>query len=184
MFLSRQKNSCRDRHTFFATNTCLSGQNTTKVCLSRQNFCRRKHVLSRQKTFCVCPDKTFVATKMILMAAPASDKRCPLSRTVWIGEQNSWFLYPAAVWVIRGQQTCNTNNYWSICKAQNLVRSDYSKRLYAHTLASARPPPPPPPTHTHTQQQQQQQQTNVQNVERCDSKGKSERRSEMPQTHG
>ena len=71
-----------------------------KVCLSRQNLCRDKHVcvcreknilprqtyfcrdkkLSRQAYFCrdkirlVCRDKhVFVATKMVLVAAPASD---------------------------------------------------------------------------------------------------------------
>ena len=63
------------RQTFAATNTILSRQNTsfvaTKICLSRQNRCRDKHVfvatkvLSRQAYFCrtntcdkhVCRDK-------------------------------------------------------------------------------------------------------------------------------
>ena len=67
---------CRDKLTFVAT----------KVCLSRQNICRDKHVyrdkhlfLSRQ-TFCRCKH-TFVATKMIVVAAPASDTDpvCPMS---------------------------------------------------------------------------------------------------------
>ena len=57
-FLSRQKYACRgrifvSRQIFVATHTCLS----------RQRFCRDKH--------------TFVATKMILVAAPASDNIQP-----------------------------------------------------------------------------------------------------------
>ena len=91
-FLSRQKYACRDK-TFRATNTCLSQQICVSTnILSRQNiFCRDKHnfvstkVLSRQAYFCcdkrrllsrqtrVCRDKTFVAAKMILVAAHASD---------------------------------------------------------------------------------------------------------------
>ena len=80
----------------------LSRQNTsfvaTKVCLSWQKFCRGKHVFVATKhvfvetkdVFCrdkrmlvetkrlsrqtrVCLEKTFVATKIILVAAPASD---------------------------------------------------------------------------------------------------------------
>ena len=78
----------------FVSNTCLSRQNryfvATKVCLSRQNVCRDKHVfvatnicgkkkyfvatklrLSRQKFR--RGKHTFVATKMVLVAAPAND---------------------------------------------------------------------------------------------------------------
>ena len=59
--LSRQK-FCRDKH------TCLSRQAylfvVTKISLSRQNICRDR-----------IRDTCFVATKMILVAAPANDKR-------------------------------------------------------------------------------------------------------------
>ena len=73
----------------FCRDKCLSRQNTsfvaTKACLPRQNLCRNKHifvatnkhnfiatnVLSRQEYAFV--DKTFVATKMILAAAPVND---------------------------------------------------------------------------------------------------------------
>ena len=63
--LSRQK-TC-----FVARNTCLS----TNVSLSQQPYfcCDRKRVLSR-KTH-ICRDKTFVAAKMKLVAAPANDKQ-------------------------------------------------------------------------------------------------------------
>ena len=55
-FLSRQKYACRDK-TFLVA----------KVCLSRQNYvCRSKHV--------------FVATKLILVAAPANDSHRPPKR--------------------------------------------------------------------------------------------------------
>ena len=88
-------NICREKHNFVPTKpcngklTCLSRQNTSFV--STKIFCRDKNnfvaikVLSRQAYFCrderrvlsrqtrVCRDKTVVATKMILVAAPASD---------------------------------------------------------------------------------------------------------------
>ena len=72
--ISHQYHFCRDKQVLVATR-----QNTsfiaTKVCLSRQNFCRdkimycwqkkcRNKYLSRQTR--VCGDKTFVATKVIL----------------------------------------------------------------------------------------------------------------------
>ena len=50
----------------------------THMCLSQQMFCYNKHnfvvtkVLSWQAYF--CHDKTFVTRKMILVAAPASDR--------------------------------------------------------------------------------------------------------------
>ena len=87
-----------DKHVLVSTNMCLSRQNTsfvaTKVCLSRQNsvcrykhtlvatkdvLCRVRHVLVATKAyFCreerrVCRDRTFVATKIILVAASAND---------------------------------------------------------------------------------------------------------------
>ena len=49
---------------------------TTKVCLLRQNVCRGKHTFVMAKDV-FCRDKTFVATKMILEAAPASDSILP-----------------------------------------------------------------------------------------------------------
>ena len=71
---TRQKYACRDK-TFVAINTCLSQQ---------YFFCRDKHMFM------------FVATKTILMAAPASDKRCPLSRTVWIRETKQLIFIPSS----------------------------------------------------------------------------------------
>ena len=72
--LSISGGSCHKYH--FCRDTCLSRQNTsfvaTKVCLSRQNFCRNKHIfvatklLSRQK---YCHDKlTFVTTNTSFVA--------------------------------------------------------------------------------------------------------------------
>ena len=85
---------------FVATNTCLSRQNTsfveTKVCLSRQKNCHDKNILLQQifvatniiKLTRVCRYKTFVATKMILVAASANDRfrswfRLLNTRDVW-----------------------------------------------------------------------------------------------------
>ena len=79
---------CRDKHTFVAISILLSRQNTcllrqdtsfiaTKVFTSRQMFCRDKHSFVATKDVicrvCVVFDKTFVATKMILVAVLASD---------------------------------------------------------------------------------------------------------------
>ena len=88
--LSQQNQVCRDK-SFVMTKLCLSLQIfvTTKVLL-RQIFvttkmllqqayicCHKRCVLLRQKSIChnkhVCHDKTFVLTKMILVAAHAND---------------------------------------------------------------------------------------------------------------
>ena len=73
------------KYIFVATNTYLSRQNTsfvtTKVRLPRQNFCCDKIFLSRQAYYCRDKRrvlsrqtrKTFVATKILLVAAPAND---------------------------------------------------------------------------------------------------------------
>ena len=100
-YLSRKTYFCGYKHTFVATNTCLSRQNTslvaTKVFLSRQNsrqifvcrdksfvarklcqssqayLCRNKHIFVATKDV-FCRDKhMFVATKMTLVASPAND---------------------------------------------------------------------------------------------------------------
>ena len=72
---------CRDKHVFFAANICRDTNFVpTKI------FCRKKRnsvatkVLSQETYFSrdkrrVYRDKTFVATKMVLVAAPANDKR-------------------------------------------------------------------------------------------------------------
>ena len=87
-FLSGQ-NTC-----FVSTKVCLSRQNFINSCLSRQNschnkmFCRDKHnfvatniTLSRQAYFCCDKRRVFVATKVILAAAPANARfsyvHCP-----------------------------------------------------------------------------------------------------------
>ena len=62
-YLSRQKclsrqNICRNKNVFIATN----------IFLSRQNFVATKHVFSSRQTH-ACRDKTFVMTKIILVAA-------------------------------------------------------------------------------------------------------------------
>ena len=55
---------------FVATSACLSRQKHTFVATY---FCRdKRRVLSRQTS--VCRDETFIATKMILMAAPTNDR--------------------------------------------------------------------------------------------------------------
>ena len=64
----RQNYVCRDKHVFVVT----------KVLLWQAYFCRNKRrVLSWQTCVClnkrVCRDKTFVTTKIILVAAPVND---------------------------------------------------------------------------------------------------------------
>ena len=55
--------------------SCLSWQNTsfvmTKVLLPQQNFCCNKIIFVATKH--ICSDKTFITTKMILVAAPTND---------------------------------------------------------------------------------------------------------------
>ena len=58
---------CHDKHVLVAT----------KVSLSRKKFCR-------DKIMCVC-DKSFVATKMILVAAPAGDTFGPYNGYASLG---------------------------------------------------------------------------------------------------
>ena len=55
---------------FVATNTCLLRQNTSFACRDKTMLVVTKLFLSRQNY--VCRDRSFVATKMILVAAPAS----------------------------------------------------------------------------------------------------------------
>ena len=52
--------ACRDKYMFVVTNSCRDKSFVARnTCLSRQKFCRSKH--------------TFVATKIVLVAAPAND---------------------------------------------------------------------------------------------------------------
>ena len=98
-------NICCDKHVFVTTKDVLSPQTRVcgdksklvarNMCLSQQIFVARK-VLSRQKYVCatsihlsqqkmcfelrqtqtrVCHDKTFVATKIVLVAATANDRK-------------------------------------------------------------------------------------------------------------
>ena len=60
---------CRDKHNFVATSMLLS-----RHIFVATNSCRDKtHVLSQQKTYLSRQTHVFVATKLILVAAPASD---------------------------------------------------------------------------------------------------------------
>ena len=88
ILLLRQKtcfvttNTCLSRQTYFCvTKVCLLQQIfvVTKIGLSWQRFCRDKHTFVTTKDF-FCHDKhvffrdkTFVVTKMILMAAPTNN---------------------------------------------------------------------------------------------------------------
>ena len=72
----RDKSICRDKHnikyTFVATKLCLSRQvlsRPTYFCRDQHTFVVTNILLSRQKTCFV----VFVATNMILVAAPAND---------------------------------------------------------------------------------------------------------------
>ena len=61
------KTFCHDKHNFVATKSFLSAS----ILLSRQRTCFVATNTSRQTR--VCRNKTFVATKMILAAAPVND---------------------------------------------------------------------------------------------------------------
>ena len=72
-FLSQQTHVCPDKYMSWQ-NFCCNKHNSfmTKLWLWQAYFCcKRKHVLSQQ-TY-VCHDKTFVMTKMVLVAAPANN---------------------------------------------------------------------------------------------------------------
>ena len=95
--LSRQKHACRDK-TFGATSTVLLRQNPcddkrnfveTKLTFvaTKHVFCRDKHVFVATNT--CFRDKTFVATKITLAAAPASD-----SLEMWRNWQQSAAVDP------------------------------------------------------------------------------------------
>ena len=66
-------NTGRDKHMLVATNKNIILSRQKSILLSRQKRCFvvTNTCLSRQTS--VCRDKTFVATKMILVAAPAND---------------------------------------------------------------------------------------------------------------
>ena len=68
--LPRQKYACRDKP-FVATNICRNKHNfvATNVWLSRQKYFVATNVSSPQTRLCL----SFVATKMILVSAPAND---------------------------------------------------------------------------------------------------------------
>ena len=62
--LSRQK-FCRDKHTFVATEDVFCGTNT---CLSRQNFCRDKHILVFVVTNVCLSRQNFCRDKIMFVA--------------------------------------------------------------------------------------------------------------------
>ena len=68
---------CCDHHTFVTTNnlfchnTCLSWQANDLLCHDKSMFVMTNTCLSQQTR--VCCNKTFVMTKMILVAAPTND---------------------------------------------------------------------------------------------------------------
>ena len=72
---------CRYKHVFVATKVCLDKQRfvvATNIILSQQIFCHDKHIfVAANDVFCrdkhVLSQLNFVATKQILVAAPAND---------------------------------------------------------------------------------------------------------------
>ena len=74
--LSRQKYACSD-NSFVAKKLYLSRQNLGHdKYLSRQRlFCRDKSFVATNTSVCRDKNKTFVATKMILVVAPANDNK-------------------------------------------------------------------------------------------------------------
>ena len=96
----------------------LSRQNTsfvaTKVCLllSRHNsVCRNKIYLSRQAYFChdkirVCLYKRFVATKIILVAAPANNTLFLSAITGVLRNPHGHAVLPKLQLVVQGKTNC------------------------------------------------------------------------------
>ena len=89
------------RQIFVPTNMCLLWQQTC-VCCDKNMFVTTKR-LSQQAYFCrdkrpvllwqtrVCRNKSFVATKMILVAAPGNDKSIPIDNNrIVFGDANKW----------------------------------------------------------------------------------------------
>ena len=75
--LSQQTHVCPDKY-MSRQNFCCNKHNSvmTKLWLWQAYFCcDRRHVLSQQT--CVCHDKKFVMTKMVLEAAPANNTQHP-----------------------------------------------------------------------------------------------------------
>ena len=73
-------NICSNEHVFVAT----------KIHLSQQNFCHNKHTfVTTEDLVCVCRNENFVATKMILVAAPGNDKSIPIDNNrIVFGDAN------------------------------------------------------------------------------------------------
>ena len=98
-----QPNICQDRtvlsrQIFVMTNVSLQQKHkfvTTKLLSRQAYFCHNKrHVLSGQINTCFCRDKTFVATKTILVAAPTSDTNQRLLLTLSVfGSCEKWTLH-------------------------------------------------------------------------------------------
>ena len=67
--------------TFVATNTCLFFPATKRLLLRQAYFCRdKRRVLWRQK-------RVFVATKIILVAAPANDTQALSTKIAFFGRK-------------------------------------------------------------------------------------------------
>ena len=72
-----QQNICHDKHNRVTTNFCCCDKHnfvTTKVLLWHAYFCHDKK--------CVCHDRSFLATKLILVAAPSNDIWDPLKQSI------------------------------------------------------------------------------------------------------
>ena len=73
--LSRQTHVCHDKYLSQQKYACHDKTSVvTKLCLSRQTFCHGRHTcVATEDVF--CQDKAFVATKLMLVAVPASDTK-------------------------------------------------------------------------------------------------------------
>ena len=104
--LLRQKFCC-DIIMFVVTKLCLLWQKhvfvATNIILSREKFCHDKHTFAVTKdVFC---HETFVATKMLLVAAPTNDR----GRVVLCG----WGR--GVRWIARVQEVVETEGGWDTC---------------------------------------------------------------------
>ena len=129
---SQQKHACYDG-SFVATNTCLSQQthvcHDNIFCCDKHDFvfCHGKHTFAMTRdtfchntfvtTKCLWPDKTFVVTKTILVAAPANDISLSIRTTTSTATPKFFFLS-----ICQMQQDVLVDTEWSSPAAMSVGR--------------------------------------------------------------
>ena len=117
---------------FIATNTKVSlGQQKSKSCLSQQifvvtntqYFCHNKSLLWQATKDVFCCDKTFVMTKMRLVAAPTND-----SHWATVINQNIVRMYEEKKTGPRGENSLSCHNYGKKLFCHNSIVVSFSSK--------------------------------------------------------